>query len=148
VSVAPAEPCWALGDPDSVARIVRLLVDNALRHTPPGARVEVRAERRGDVVVTRVLDDGAGVRESDREAVFERFRRGAASVPGFGLGLAIGRELARRMEGELALEHGPPGPGEPGGARFALALPAAPAEAVEAPAPAASSSVPNLPGVP
>jgi signal transduction histidine kinase len=128
-----AEPCWALADPDGVARIVRLLVDNALRHG--GGRVEVRTERRNDVVVVRVLDDGPGVPEGDRDAIFERFRRGeTSSSPGFGLGLAIGRELARRMGGELALEEGP-------GGRFALALPAAPAEVVEPPpAPAVSTT--------
>jgi signal transduction histidine kinase len=116
-------PCWALGDPDSVARIVRLLVDNAFRHG--SGRVELRTEHRDGVVVVRVLDDGPGVPEAEREAIFERFRRGDASVtPGFGLGLAIGRELARRMGGELAAEDGP-------GGRFALALPAAPVEAVE-----------------
>jgi signal transduction histidine kinase len=117
------EPCWALGDPDSVARIVRLLVDNAFRHG--SGRVELRTERRNGVVVVRVLDDGPGVPEPERETIFERFRRGDASAaPGFGLGLAIGRELARRMGGELAAEDGP-------GGRFALALPAAPADVVE-----------------
>ncbi|WP_051324087.1 sensor histidine kinase [Candidatus Solirubrobacter pratensis] len=115
-----AERCWALGDPDGVARIVRLLVDNAYRHG--GGVVEVRTERRSGVVVVRVLDGGPGVPDEERDAIFERFRRGEASAsPGFGLGLAIGRELARRMGGELALEDGP-------GGRFALALPAAPAD--------------------
>jgi signal transduction histidine kinase len=124
--------CWALGDPDGVARIVRLLVDNAFRHG--GGRVEVRTERRDDLVILRVLDGGAGVAAKDRETIFERFRRGESSAtPGFGLGLAIGRELARGMGGELTLEAGPPARGEPPGARFALTLPAAPAEVVEAP---------------
>ncbi len=119
--------CWALGDPDSVARIVRLLVDNAFRHG--SGRVEVRTEHRDGVVVVRVLDDGPGVPQAERETVFERFRRGDGSVsPGFGLGLAIGRELARRMHGDLAAEDGP-------GGRFALALPAAPADAVAEPPP-------------
>jgi signal transduction histidine kinase len=123
-------PCWALGDPDGVARIVRLLVDNAFRHG--SGRVELRTERRNGVVVVRVLDDGPGVPASEREAIFERFRRGdATATPGFGLGLAIGRELARRMDGELAAEDGP-------GGRFALALPSAPADVVEpVPAPPA-----------
>ncbi len=130
--ISPAGPCWALGDPDALARIVRLLVDNALRHAPAPASVLVRAERRDDLVVLRVLDGGPGIRATERAAIFERFRRGGTSAgPGFGLGLAIGRELARRMGGELALEDGPPAPGEPAGARFALALPAAPAAAVE-----------------
>jgi signal transduction histidine kinase len=123
-------PCWALGDPDNVARIVRLLVDNAFRHG--SGRVELKTEHRDGVVVVRVLDDGPGVPESEREAVFERFRRGDASAaPGWGLGLAIGRELARRMGGELAAEEGP-------GGRFALALPAAPADELE-PVPAPSA---------
>jgi len=122
-------PCWALGDPDGVARIVRLLVDNAFRHG--SGRVELRTERRGGVVVVRVTDDGPGVPASERDAIFERFRRGdATATPGFGLGLAIGRELARRMGGELAAEEGP-------GGRFALALPAAPADDVAEPPPAA-----------
>jgi signal transduction histidine kinase len=122
-------PCWALGDPDSVARIVRLLVDNAFRHG--SGRVELRTEHRNGVVVVRVLDDGPGVPESEREAIFERFRRGDGSPkPGWGLGLAIGRELARRMGGELAAEDGP-------GGRFALALPAAAADDIAEPAPPA-----------
>jgi signal transduction histidine kinase len=122
-------PCWALGDPDSVARIVRLLVDNAFRHG--SGRVELRTERRDGVVVMRVLDDGPGVPESERDAIFERFRRGDGSAkPGWGLGLAIGRELARRMGGELAAEEG-------SGGRFALTLPAAPADDIAEPAPPA-----------
>jgi signal transduction histidine kinase len=127
-----AERCWALGDPDGVARIVRLLIDNAYGHGD--GRVEVHTQRRNGVVVVRVLDHGPGVPEAEREAIFERFRRGGSSTaPGFGLGLAIGRELARRMGGELAVEDGP-------GGRFALALPAAPAEVVEpAPAPLVSA---------
>jgi signal transduction histidine kinase len=147
VSLPPVEPCWALGDPDGVARIVRLLIDNALRHTPPAAVVELRAERRSDVVVVRVLDGGPGIPEDERATVFERFRRGSSSAPGFGLGLAIGRELARRMGGELAVEDSPPGPDEPAGARFALVLPTAPAETVEAPAVTEPSSLPNVPHV-
>jgi signal transduction histidine kinase len=127
----PEEPCWALGDPDGVARIVRLLLDNALRHAPPPAPVRVLVERRGDLAVVRVLDGGDGIRPAERAMIFERFRRGEASTaPGFGLGLAIGSELAQRMGGRLALETGRAGPGEPLGARFALALPAAPAESV------------------
>ncbi len=56
--------------------------------------------------------------------IFERFQRGEhTEAPGFGLGLAIGAELARRMHGELKLEAGDPPPGEPTGARFVLILP-------------------------
>ncbi len=124
----PADPCWAVGDPDSVARIVRLLIDNALRYAPAPAPVEIRTETSAETAVVRVLDGGAGVAQDERASIFERFRRGESSgAPGFGLGLAIGRELARRMGGELLLQDTP---GALGGAEFALVLPAAPESSV------------------
>jgi signal transduction histidine kinase len=120
--IAPSGPAWARGDPEAVARIVRLLVDNALRHAPE-APVEVRTERVNGTVLVRVLDGGPGVADGEREAIFERFARAeGTTAPGFGLGLAIGAELARRMAGSLVLEEGA---GELGGARFVLSLPAA-----------------------
>jgi signal transduction histidine kinase len=122
--IEPDEPCWASGDPEGVARIVRLLVDNAVRYAPAPAPVEVRAERRNGHARVRVLDGGAGIPETERDVIFERFQRGGnTTAPGFGLGLAIGAELARRMNGELRLEEGGPAPGEPAGARFVLILP-------------------------
>jgi signal transduction histidine kinase len=121
--IEPPQPCWAQGDPEGVARIVRLLVDNAVRYAPE-APVEVRAERSNGHVQVRVLDGGPGIPEAERDAIFERFQRGEnTTAPGFGLGLAIGAELARRMNGELRLEEGDPPPGEPAGARFVLILP-------------------------
>jgi signal transduction histidine kinase len=108
---------WALGDPDHVARIVRILLDNALRHTPPSGRV--RGELTGNHARAgiAVQDDGPGVAVEDRERIFERFARGqGAQAGGFGLGLAIARELARRMDGDLVLEE------TDVGARFVLWL--------------------------
>jgi signal transduction histidine kinase len=71
-----------------------------------------------------VLDGGRGIPETERDAIFERFQRGEhAGAPGFGLGLAIGAELARQMRGELRLEPGARAAGEPAGARFVLILP-------------------------
>ncbi|MHB1809494.1 MAG: sensor histidine kinase, partial [Solirubrobacteraceae bacterium] len=66
-----------------------------------------------------VLDDGPGIAVEDRERIFERFTRGSASSGGFGLGLAIGRELALRMGGSLELAEQDTG----AGARFTLRLP-------------------------
>jgi signal transduction histidine kinase len=114
-------PVWALGDPGSVARILRILLDNAVRVSPQGG--EVRVELRGDPApALSVVDQGPGVPSEERELIFERFKRGrdTGGQAGFGLGLAIGRELAARMGGELVLED-PDGPG----ARFTLRLPAA-----------------------
>jgi signal transduction histidine kinase len=116
---------WALGDPGSIARILRILLDNALRMSPPDARIAVLlAESRGGARIT-VSDEGPGVEPAEREAIFERFSRGkdTAGQAGFGLGLAIGRELAQRMDGELVLEDS--SELHPAGARFTLCLPAA-----------------------
>ncbi|HWT24832.1 MAG TPA: sensor histidine kinase, partial [Solirubrobacteraceae bacterium] len=120
--VPPSGPCWGRGDPDAVARVVRILLDNALRYGPPDEPVRVVAGAEGDAATVSVEDRGPGVPVQEREHIFERFHRGhaAGSESGFGLGLAIGRELAVRMGGSLALvDAGPPG------ARFVLRLPAA-----------------------
>lgn len=110
---------WARGDPGSVARIVRILVENAVRYAPRGSEIAISVQRRDSMTALVVRDDGPGIGPADRERIFERFERGAtpADASGFGLGLAIARELARRMEGDLVLE-----PAEPG-ATFVLTLP-------------------------
>ena len=112
---------WALGDPGSVAQILRILLDNAVRVSPPGA--EIRVELHGGPSASlSVCDEGPGVPSEESELIFERFQRGrvASGQAGFGLGLAIGRELAKRMGGELVLEER-----ETGGAVFTLRLPVA-----------------------
>jgi signal transduction histidine kinase len=116
----PPGPCWAAGDPGAVARVVRILIDNALRYSPPGGAVRVVPAYHGEQATVEVCDDGAGVDRDDRELIFERFHRGSSQSGsgGFGLGLAIGRELAERMGGTLDLL--PAARDE--GARFRLAL--------------------------
>jgi signal transduction histidine kinase len=99
---------WALADEERVAQIGRALVVNALVHTPAGTRVQLGARRREDRAELTVEDDGPGIPEAQRDAVFERFYRvegGRAS--GSGLGLAIARELARLMGGAVRLESAP-----------------------------------------
>jgi signal transduction histidine kinase len=115
----PPGPCWGRGDPSAVARVVRILLDNALRHAPGSSTIRVLPAYHGEHATVAVHDDGPGVTPDDRERVFERFERGSApsGEGGFGLGLAIGRELARKMGGELCLAE------TPGGARFVLELP-------------------------
>jgi signal transduction histidine kinase len=116
-----AGPVWALGDPGSVARILRILLDNAVRVSPAGT--EIKVELRGDPEsALSVTDHGPGVPSEERELIFERFQRGRGTggAAGFGLGLAIGRELAQRMGGVLVLEDS-----DQPGATFTLRLPAA-----------------------
>ncbi len=116
------DPAWAIGDPGSIARILRILLDNAVRVSPPDSELRVTVQRGVDAQIS-VCDQGPGVPTEEREQIFRRFERGRESRgdAGFGLGLAIGRELAERMGGELLLEDGD-GPG----AKFTLRLPAAP----------------------
>ena len=111
-------PAWALADPGSVARILRILLDNALRVAPEGSQIRVFV-RSGPEPMLVVSDEGPGVAQEERALIFERFKRGreTGGEAGFGLGLAIGRELAQRMGGSLVLtdSEGP-------GATFTLRL--------------------------
>jgi signal transduction histidine kinase len=118
--VPPPAPCWAKADPAACARVVRILIDNALRYAPEGEPITVMTEQLGDRIIVEVADRGPGVPADERERIFERFHRGraAGAESGFGLGLAIGRELAERMNGTLLLEDSDVG------ACFQLALPA------------------------
>ena len=113
---------WAVGDPGSIARILRILLDNAVRVSPPESELRITVSGAAAVQIT-VTDQGPGVPAEERDQIFRRFHRGrdTRGQAGFGLGLAIGRELAERMGGELVLEdtEGP-------GAQFTLRLPAAP----------------------
>lgn len=120
-TVAPGTSCWAEGDPGSVARIVRILLDNSLRVAPAGSTVSLHLACDQSRCRLEVRDGGPGVPADERELIFERFQRGSgrSGEGGFGLGLAIGRELAERMGGTLTLT------AVSAGAEFALELPAA-----------------------
>ena len=124
----PSRPCWVLVDPGAIARIVRILLDNALRVAPPGSAVALEMSCGKVWASATVSDHGPGVPDDERELIFERFQRGSGTrgESGFGLGLAIGRELAERMGGSLELEPDTPPPGpQPPGARFTMRLPVA-----------------------
>ena len=127
---AATGPVPVSGNPEQLRRLLRNLLDNALRHADAEVRVTVRAgsgERPGAVVL-EVADDGPGIEPADHERVFERFTRLADARDrdsgGTGLGLAIARDLARRQHGTLTLA-----PGGGPGARFVLTLASAPASA-------------------
>jgi len=117
---AELEPTSLLGAPDSLARAVGNLVDNAAKWSPAGGVVEVSL--RGGTL--QVRDHGPGIEEADLPFVFERFYRAAAARdrPGSGLGLAIVAQVVSAHEGELRAEHAPGG-GALLTARFPSALP-------------------------
>jgi signal transduction histidine kinase len=107
------------GDPQRVFQIVRILLENALVHTPAGTPVEVSVRRAGRAAEITVTDGGPGISADDRAELFERFYRGESTkASGSGLGLAIARELAELMGGRIELES------KPGRTVFSLVLPA------------------------
>jgi signal transduction histidine kinase len=105
-----------LGDEQRVLQVARVLLENALVHTPEGTQVQVR----GEPGVLEVEDDGPGIPEEHAAHVFERFYRvEGRKSSGSGLGLAIARELAQAMDGSLELYS------ERGRTAFRLRLPVA-----------------------
>ena len=111
------EPVVVDGVPDRLLRAINNLLDNATRHSPPGATVEVTADADG----VQVRDHGPGVPDQDLPYVFDRFFRGTNSRgrQGSGLGLAIVRQVTEQHGGIAAVTNAPDG-----GAIFALRLPA------------------------
>ena len=110
----------ATGDEQRVLQIGRSLIENALRHTPRGTAVTVETAPRGALATLVVRDEGPGIPPEDQEQLFERFYRGEGSAAhGSGIGLAISRELAVRMGGDIELSS------VPRDTRFTLVLPAA-----------------------
>jgi two-component system heavy metal sensor histidine kinase CusS len=100
-------------------RAVSNLIDNALRHTPRGGRIEVEVRGGPDALELRVSDSGPGIPEAERERIFDRFvQLDSARQGGAGLGLPIARMIARGLGGELEVA-----PSALGGAAFALRLP-------------------------
>ncbi len=98
----PDRPALAQADPDRVRQIIRILLDNALTHTPEGTKVTVTTHsvnRRAELTVS---DEGPGIPLRAQARIFERFYT-ADSGGGSGLGLAIARELAQRMDGKIAI---------------------------------------------
>lgn len=107
----------ALGDSERVLQIGRILVENALIHTPRGASVRVAAARQGGRSTLTVEDNGNGIPADTHMHVFDRFYRLDGTVAsGSGLGLAIARELAELMDGRIELVSGN------GSTRFTLVL--------------------------
>ncbi|PWU20237.1 MAG: hypothetical protein C5B48_12755 [Candidatus Rokuibacteriota bacterium] len=119
----------AIGDEQRVLQIGRMLVENALVHTPPGTTVQVRTEATNGAVRLAVEDDGPGISSAHAAHVFERFYRvDGAQASGSGLGLSIARELAELMGGSLELES------RPGRTVFTLQLPGQAEKHVKTPA--------------
>ena len=98
-------PAELQGDASALHSLVRNLVDNALRHTPTGSRIEVAVQSSDDEICLSVDDDGPGVPVDERERVFDRFYGSSAGDDaGSGLGLAIVKAVVDRHAGRIDLD--------------------------------------------
>jgi signal transduction histidine kinase len=107
------EPVWIKGNPETLFHAIRNLTENAINHTPQGTTVEIEVAANGMV---RVLDDGPGIPEGERELIFRRFWRRDRRQPGSaGLGLSIVSRIVEAHAGSIAVTNR-----TGGGAVFAL----------------------------
>ena len=119
-----AELPVAMGDPERLQECLAALIENALHYSPTPLPVTLAADQQGDSLLLHVRDQGPGVEAGEREAIFERFARGSASINssnrGSGIGLAVVRLLMEAMGGSVQVAEAPGG-----GADFQLHLPLA-----------------------
>jgi signal transduction histidine kinase len=102
--VAPG--CQVDGDRVRLQQALANLVDNALKYTPPGGRVEVRAEAAGARVLLTVADTGMGITEEDKPRIWQRLYRGdkSRSEKGLGLGLSLVKAIVQAHGGQVEVE--------------------------------------------
>jgi PAS domain S-box-containing protein len=116
-------PIVAKVDPAKLERIVENLVDNALKHTPPGTSVSVSVTSTNQAMLLRVDDSGPGIADGQKQEIFEPFTRGdgTSGAPGTGIGLALVAQFAALQGGRAWVEDRPGG-----GASFRVSLPLVP----------------------
>ena len=115
LGMSEAQAVLVQGEREAVATLVRNLVDNAVRYTPPGGRVDVSVERSPTAppqAIVKVVDNGPGIAPEERERVFDRFyRRAGTAAPGSGLGMAIVKAIAEAHGAAVVLDSGESGRG-------------------------------------
>jgi signal transduction histidine kinase len=99
------------GDFEALRRVIRGLVDNAIKYTPAGGRITVSARESGDLLAISISDTGKGIPEADLSRVFEKFYRTESETddgtPGVGLGLYLAQHIIAQLDGELCVESKP-----------------------------------------
>jgi signal transduction histidine kinase len=120
----PAEPAVVLGDQGRLVQVFCNLIENSVKYTPEGGVVTLRAERRADVAVVSVSDDGIGITAIALPQVFNMFVRDAHATAfheGLGIGLSVVRDLVKAHEGTVVATSG----GADCGSEFTVTLPLA-----------------------
>ena len=125
ISIVPElanEPAVVMGDDGRLRQVFSILIDNALRYSNAGGKVEVRLKRQGQDIVVTVRDSGIGLTAEEARQAFQRFYRGGQAqghARGTGLGLPVAKAIVEAHKGRIALE------GKPGeGALATVVLPA------------------------
>jgi signal transduction histidine kinase len=127
LAAGASSPVWVRGESWLIETVVKNLVENAVKYTPPGGSVQVQVGRQGEEARVMVLDTGPGIAPEDLPHLFERFYRADRSrtraTGGVGLGLSIAAEAAARLGGRIAVQS------DVGrGSQFTLVLPGAKVE--------------------
>ena len=123
ISEIPQEPALIYGDGDSLMQVLDNLLDNALKFTPKGGRITLSSDLSADAVEIHVIDTGKGISAKEQKRIFERFyqvdkARTGGKFRGYGLGLAICRQIVESHQGTLSVTSQP---GE--GSHFVVKLP-------------------------
>ncbi len=118
----PGEEVWVYADKDKVAQVVNNFLSNAAKYSPKGKSIEVAYEVKDNYVEVSIKDEGMGIKQADREKLFDRFYRVESkqtqTIAGFGIGLYLCAEIIRRHNGDIWVES------EPGsGSTFYFSLP-------------------------
>ncbi|MBV9925549.1 MAG: HAMP domain-containing protein [Acidobacteria bacterium] len=123
LSIAPSEELTLTADRNRMRQVLANLLDNAIKYTPEGGRVDLRAFRQDGQAVITVSDSGAGVAPEDAPRIWERLYRGdpGRSLRGLGLGLSLVRAVVRAHQGRVEVSSAPGG-----GSLFTVYLPATP----------------------
>jgi signal transduction histidine kinase len=123
----PAEISAVSGDFEALRRVIRSLIDNAIKYTPEDGQIQVSARASDELVTINVSDTGKGIPESDQARIFDKFYRGAGeaddggtgtAAPGVGLGLYLAQHIVAQLNGAITVET------RPGvGTTFSVSLP-------------------------
>ncbi len=104
---AESQEATVEADPDRLQQLLLILIDNAIKHTPAGGKVDVRVRRHGQHVQVEVADTGSGIPAEHLPRIFDRFYRAdkarARQQGGTGLGLAIAKMLVDAHDGQLQI---------------------------------------------
>jgi signal transduction histidine kinase len=118
---------WSLVDPEKFVQLLVILLDNAVKFSPPTSPIEIEVEPRGDETVVSVMDRGIGVSAESRELIFDRFYQVEDvqhhSSVGLGLGLYLALEIVQAHNGQIHHE-----PREGGGSIFQFSIRAEPSQ--------------------